>query len=608
MKRIAIFLLTLTLLSCPAVFADQSGVEILYPSTMEETIAPGRDFYVIGTYDQTLGIQKITVELLDKDGKTVRTVSSGNADFNTAHESLNAFHTESNAFLMPDLVFNADKPESSSDASIKCYFKDGYYFALILGGNFQSDIVLPEGEESLSAGKYTLCVSAEDSNKTVKKAEKEILLAVTPDKVLSRFSPDNHLKKVTDFANEAGYRLYLDPMPGYWSPSSFIKGQEENPYFSEFLDRWQTADAQEYQEGNVHFFIYNIKPTSTSQAVEMAAIQKTNGVNTRLNNYCYDIGEPFISYTGFDAKAKELNGNIVGLEEGDTLRFNRAELTLEPERDNYYIVHDPAVKEIDVDTFLISVEPKRHLTLFGTVTPIQNDADDIQPVSGAQYTVGNLVSKVQYDILCGEEVVDSFQKEIALTREWAQDWTDPSLYEFAHVISIPEGYDGKTLCVQATAYDSKGNLVAGGTEVLYVTLDDASNDFTDIAYDAWYKDAVSYLKAAGVIVGKEDNRFDPDAPLTRAEFVTMLAVSADADITAFDKPSAFSDVEDEWYRPYVNWAYENNVVIGTGGDIFLPDAPVTKAQVAAMTGMDAGEDTVITRAEAANSLALSILQ
>jgi hypothetical protein len=46
--------------------------------------------------------------------------------------------------------------------------------------------------------------------------------------------------------------------------------------------------------------------------------------------------------------------------------------------------------------------------------------------------------------------------------------------------------------------------------------------FADVAEDAWYAEAVQYCKRHGLMLGKGNERFDPNVPVTRAELACVL--------------------------------------------------------------------------------------
>lgn len=107
----------------------------------------------------------------------------------------------------------------------------------------------------------------------------------------------------------------------------------------------------------------------------------------------------------------------------------------------------------------------------------------------------------------------------------------------------------------------------------------AAADFSDVAADAWYAKAVAWAVEAGVINGMGDGTFAPNAECTRAQFVKMLWV-----INGSPKADAadFSDVAaDAWYAQAVAWAAAQKITLGDGAGHFLPDDSCTRGQAVA---------------------------
>ena len=84
----------------------------------------------------------------------------------------------------------------------------------------------------------------------------------------------------------------------------------------------------------------------------------------------------------------------------------------------------------------------------------------------------------------------------------------------------------------------------------------------------------------GIMNGTGADTFSPDTTITRAQFATMFyrfAGSPEASET-----SAFTDLTQDWYKKAVSWAAANGVITGTSASTFSPDEPVTREQVAAI--------------------------
>ena len=105
--------------------------------------------------------------------------------------------------------------------------------------------------------------------------------------------------------------------------------------------------------------------------------------------------------------------------------------------------------------------------------------------------------------------------------------------------------------------------------------------YTDMDGYEWARDAVETLTASGVISGTGESRFEPNRPVTRAEFVKMLAGVSD-----FMDPAAvcgFADVPpEEWYAAYVASAANAGIVQGVTAQAFAPNQPITRQEMAEM--------------------------
>lgn len=119
--------------------------------------------------------------------------------------------------------------------------------------------------------------------------------------------------------------------------------------------------------------------------------------------------------------------------------------------------------------------------------------------------------------------------------------------------------------------------------------------YTDVAQDAWYKDAVDYVTDNGLLVGVADDQFGPEQNVTRAMVVTVMWRQSGA--PASDGETAFTDVPDgEWYTAAVAWGADNGMVAGMSDTTFEPNTPVTREQLVAFMQRFAqknGEDTSV---------------
>ncbi len=109
---------------------------------------------------------------------------------------------------------------------------------------------------------------------------------------------------------------------------------------------------------------------------------------------------------------------------------------------------------------------------------------------------------------------------------------------------------------------------------------DVSDIFLDIAPNAWYKDAVQYAYAGGLMTGVSANEFAPEATTTRAMIVSMLARLEGVESA---ESAGFADVAaNDWYATAVNWAAASGITSGTGDGNFSPNTAITREQLAAI--------------------------
>ena len=104
--------------------------------------------------------------------------------------------------------------------------------------------------------------------------------------------------------------------------------------------------------------------------------------------------------------------------------------------------------------------------------------------------------------------------------------------------------------------------------------------FSDVASDAWYADAVSFVVGEGLFNGTSDTTFEPATSMSRSMMATVLYRLAGS--PAVTEDPGFADVAaGEWYADAVAWASANGIVTGYDG-LFVPSDDVSRQQIAAM--------------------------
>ena len=101
------------------------------------------------------------------------------------------------------------------------------------------------------------------------------------------------------------------------------------------------------------------------------------------------------------------------------------------------------------------------------------------------------------------------------------------------------------------------------------------NDFADVTEDSWYNTAVSTMAGMNILKGRTANSFAPQAPITRAEFA---AICARFDSGKAEENSGFTDISGHWAEKEIERAATLGWVSGYTDGSFHPDAPITRAE------------------------------
>ena len=120
------------------------------------------------------------------------------------------------------------------------------------------------------------------------------------------------------------------------------------------------------------------------------------------------------------------------------------------------------------------------------------------------------------------------------------------------------------------------------SETLELTIPALPIAFEDVKPGAWYYDAVEEMAQTGRMIGVSETRFAPQMNLTRGQLATILyRMEGSPDVTGMEHP--FKDVsEDRYYSDAVTWASAHGIVRGVTKTKFLPNAAVTREQMAVL--------------------------
>ena len=117
--------------------------------------------------------------------------------------------------------------------------------------------------------------------------------------------------------------------------------------------------------------------------------------------------------------------------------------------------------------------------------------------------------------------------------------------------------------------------------------------FTDQADIKVKDEVVDTLVELGVIEGFEDGSFQPNATVTRAQMAKMIYVlrTGNSDASAYnDDKTSFTDIGSHWARGYIKYCQSLGIIAGKSNTIFAPNASVTAQEAAKMLLVTLGYD------------------
>lgn len=140
-------------------------------------------------------------------------------------------------------------------------------------------------------------------------------------------------------------------------------------------------------------------------------------------------------------------------------------------------------------------------------------------------------------------------------------------------------YEGDKLLSSKTEY--RFRMEASHKIKALFQKDGQQDVFSDVPEGKWFTDAVYYCRDRGYMAGTGNNKFSPDATVTRGTIAQIL-YAAENKPTVTGK-SKFSDVASgKWYANAVNWAAEKGLVTGYGNGKFGPEDHITREQMVAI--------------------------
>ncbi|MBD3884788.1 S-layer homology domain-containing protein [Phormidium tenue FACHB-886] len=119
------------------------------------------------------------------------------------------------------------------------------------------------------------------------------------------------------------------------------------------------------------------------------------------------------------------------------------------------------------------------------------------------------------------------------------------------------------------------------TPVLVVPSATASPvEFSDVPQNYWARPFIAALAQRGIIKGFEDGTFQPDQPVSRAQYAALIETIFQPQ--AVQSPIAFKDIPANfWASPAINTSVRTGFLKGYPEGVFLPNQPMPRVEVLA---------------------------
>lgn len=133
----------------------------------------------------------------------------------------------------------------------------------------------------------------------------------------------------------------------------------------------------------------------------------------------------------------------------------------------------------------------------------------------------------------------------------------------------------------------KSKYADGKLEGQLSELGDYVIEYRNVSFDDtnshWGKNNIEFLAARDVVKGKSKNSYDPEADVTRGEFVQILFGMAGGKTVGTLNNIDFFDIrENDWFAEAVKWAASMGITLGTGNNNFSPYQKISRQDMSVM--------------------------
>ena len=218
-----------------------------------------------------------------------------------------------------------------------------------------------------------------------------------------------------------------------------------------------------------------------------------------------------------------------------------------------------------------------------TVAPVQTTSQSRYTFSGWRINgVGDVVTEIK-----------DIQQDVKLIGVWTRRSSGGGGGSSKPTVDIPDdvptGLNGDDHFAYIVGYpngnvEPNGNITRAEVATIFFRLltekvrtanSTQSNSLSDVTRGQWFNHAVSTLSSMGIVKGHNDGTFAPNAPITRAEFA---AIAARFDDKNTDTSSKFTDIASHWAKNEIGIAANKGWINGYPDGTFRPNQYITRAE------------------------------
>ena len=218
-----------------------------------------------------------------------------------------------------------------------------------------------------------------------------------------------------------------------------------------------------------------------------------------------------------------------------------------------------------------------------TVAPVQTTSQSRYTFSGWRINgVGDVVTEIK-----------DIQQDVKLIGVWTRRSSGGGGGSSKPTVDIPDdvptGLNGDDHFAYIVGYpngnvEPNGNITRAEVATIFFRLlteevrtanSTQSNSLSDVTRGQWFNHAVSTLSSMGIVKGHNDGTFAPNAPITRAEFA---AIAARFDDKNTDTSSKFTDIASHWAKNEIGIAANKGWINGYPDGTFRPNQCITRAE------------------------------